>query len=74
MNKIGKIRAIKERQTPNDVVYTPLSLAKILINMADIQPTDRVLDPCMGEGVFFDNLPECRKDWCEISELKDFFD
>ena len=75
MNKIGKIRAINERKTANDVLYTPLSLATLLINMADIQPSDRVLDPCRGinEGVFFNNLPECRKDWCEISEGKDFY-
>lgn len=73
MNKIGKIRKIKERNSPNDVIYSPVSLAKLLINMADIKPTDRVLDPSKGGGVFFDNLPECRKDWCEITEGKDFF-
>ena len=74
MNKIGKIRKIKERQTANDVVYSPLSLAMKLIEMAEIQPSDHVLDPSRGGGVFFDNLPECRKDWCEITEGKDFFD
>ena len=74
MNKIGKIRKIKDRQSPNDVVYTPLSLAMKLIEMAEIQPGDRVLDCSRGGGIFFDNLPECRKDWCEIIENKDFFD
>ena len=73
MNKLGKIRKIKERDSPNDRWETPISLAKILIEMADIQKNDRVLDPSRGGGVFFDNLPECRKDWCEIDEDKDFY-
>ena len=29
-NKIGKVRQIKERPTPNDKVYTPLEVAKML--------------------------------------------
>ena len=33
-----------------------------------------MLDPCKGEGVFFDNLPDCVKDWCEVTENKDFFE
>ena len=53
MNKIGKIRKIKDRQSPNDVVYTPLSLAMKLIEMAEIQPGDRVLDCSRGGGIFF---------------------
>ena len=74
MNKLGKIRKIKERDSPNDRWETPISLAKILIEMADIQKNDHVLDPSRGGGVFFDNfLPECRKDWCEITEDKDFY-
>ena len=73
MNKIGKIRGFKERQTPNDIIYTPISLAKILINMADIQPNDKVLDPSRGTGIFFNNLSDCKKDWCEITDGKDFF-
>ena len=72
-NKLGRIRLFKERETPNDVVYTPLSLAKLLIDMADIQPSDRVLDPCRGDSIFYNNIPECIKDWCEITENKDFF-
>jgi len=74
MNKLGKIRQIKERETANDVFDTPISLAKLLIEMAEIKESDRVLDPCRGTGIFFDNLPPCRKDYCEITEGKDFFD
>ena len=44
-NKIGKVRQIKERPTPHDKVYTPLEIAKLLIEMTDIKETDTVLDP-----------------------------
>lgn len=58
----------------NDVIYTPISLAKKMIEMCDITPDMKVLDPSSGDGVFYDNLPECDKHWCEISKGKDFFD
>ena len=75
MNKIGKVRQIKERPTPHDKVYTPLEVAKMLIDMTDIKETDTVLDPSKGGGVFFDNLPPCReKHWCEIDDGVDFFE
>jgi hypothetical protein len=62
------------RKRKNDVVYTPLSLAKKMIEMCDITPDMKVLDPSVGEGVFYDNLPECTKHWCEITKGRDFFD
>jgi hypothetical protein len=64
---------IQKRETPNDVFYTPLPIAQKLIEMAEIRETDKVLDPSRGLGVFYDNLPPCSKDWCEITEDKDFF-
>ena len=64
---------VRNAQKPNDVIYTPLSVAKLMIDFCDIQSTDRVLDPSKGAGIFFDNLPECNKDYCEITEDKDFF-
>jgi hypothetical protein len=42
--------------------------------MADIKPTNKVLDPCRGDSIFYNNLPDCVKDWCEITENKDFFE
>jgi hypothetical protein len=45
-----------------------------MIEMADIQPTDWVLDPSKGDGVFYNNLPSCRKAYCEITEGKDFYE
>ena len=74
MTKLSKIRNIKEREIPNDIVFTPLAVAMKLIEMAEIKESDKVLDACKGEGVFFDNLPNCQKDYCEIVEGKDFFE
>ena len=37
-------------------------------------PDMSVLDPCRGAGVFYNNLPKCKKDWCEITEGRDFFE
>jgi hypothetical protein len=67
-------KKIQDRKTPNDVFYTPLPVVKIMVDMCDIQPDMKVLDPCKGTGNFYNNLPICDKDWCEITEGKDFFD
>ena len=69
-----KMNDIKNRKSPNDKIYTPPSVAKKMINICDISPTDKVLDPSKGKGVFYDNLPECIKSYCEIEEGLDFFD
>tara|TARA_R110000824_G_C15164904_1_gene672293 strand:+ start:555 stop:1166 length:612 start_codon:yes stop_codon:yes gene_type:complete len=61
------------KQKPNDVIFTPLKLAKLMIDFCDIQPSEKVLDPSKGKGVFFNNLPKCNKDWCEITLNRDFF-
>jgi hypothetical protein len=71
MSKIGHI--IKNRKNANDVIYTPKPLAKVMIDLCDIKPNDKVLDPSKGGGVFYDNLPDCIKDYCEIEEGIDFF-
>lgn len=67
--------SIRYRENPNDKFYTPKAIATLMIDMCDIQPGQKVLDPSKGTGVFYDNLPEhCEKDWCEIDEGRDFFD
>ena len=71
MNKIGN--SILNRETANDVIYTPKLVAELMIKMCNIKPNDKVLDPSRGGGVFYDNFPECIKDFCEITEDKDFF-
>lgn len=71
MNSIAN--KIKYRQKPNDVIFTPKHVAELMINLCDIKVDDKVLDPSRGGGVFYDNLPSCKKDWCEITEGIDFF-
>ena len=73
--KLSNVRPIKERSTANDVLFTPLPVALKLIEMTNIQRNDKVLDPCRGEGVIYNNLPSfCEKDWAEITEGRDFFE
>lgn len=67
-------RNIKNRTSANDIIYTPKPVAIKMINMCDITKNMTVLDPCRGGSIFYDNIPECKKDYCEIEEGKDFFD
>jgi len=55
----------------NDVVQTPLPLARQLVE--HFRPEGRVLEPCRGEGNIFRYLPADAA-WCEISEGRDFLD
>jgi len=55
-----------------DIVMTPVYLAKNIIE--HYKPTGFILDPCRGEGVFYDNYDTDNKDWCEIDEGKDFLE
>lgn len=77
-NKFGRGKGFtaKDPQPPNDLVSTPLAMAKKVIDLFASQIPDgsTILDPCMGEGVFYDNYPiQCKKEWCEIEKGKDFF-
>lgn len=54
----------------DDVVMTPVTLAKALVS--HFKPNGKGLEPCCGNGnilQFLDNA-----DWCEIGLGKDFFD
>lgn len=53
------------------MVYTPRSLAKRIID--HFNPCGVVLDPCMGDGAFYDQIESETKDWCEIAKGVDFF-
>jgi hypothetical protein len=55
----------------NDVVFTPKWLAKEICSMFPIK--GKVLEPCKGEGVFLEFLPQ-NTDWCEITEGRNFYD
>ena len=63
---------------PNDMVMTPRHIAKQMIDFytEEYDMSECVLlDPCRGTGAFYDQYPDyCRKDWCEITEGRDFFD
>jgi hypothetical protein len=73
--KLNTVRSIKERSRPNDILFTPLPVALKLIEMTNIQRNEKLLDPCRGEGVIYNNLPTfCEKDWAEITEGHDFFE
>lgn len=56
----------------SDKVYTPVDIAKYIIE--HFKPEGKVLDPCRGPGVFYNNFPDCEKYYCELDEGIDFFD
>ena len=55
----------------NDVVLTPFPLAKRIIDHFHL--SGKVLDPCKGIGAFYDQIDSQDKNWCEITEGRDFF-
>ena len=62
---------------PNDMVTTPRHIAKQMIDFynSSLPPGTTILDPCRGDGAFYDQYYDwCMKDWCEITEGRDFFD
>lgn len=56
---------------PADVVYTPNEISLGIIK--HLNPSGRCLDPCRGDGSFYNHLP-IGSEYCEIAEGIDFFD
>jgi len=56
---------------PADIVYTPTYVSENIVRW--LNPKGKCLDPCMGDGAFYNYLPEDNRDYCEIREGKDFF-
>ena len=56
---------------PSDIVYTPIFVSKNIIQT--LNPKGFLLDPCKGDGAFYNYFPDTKKDYCEITEGKDFF-
>lgn len=56
--------------TVSDCHATPPKLAEDIVNF--FKPAGRCLDPCRGNGVFYDLLPP-GADWCEITQNRDFY-
>tara|TARA_R110000751_G_scaffold252774_1_gene352411 strand:- start:1 stop:543 length:543 start_codon:yes stop_codon:yes gene_type:complete len=55
------------------IVMTKPSMAKYLIDGIEFIPGEKVIEPCKGDGAFYDNLPDnVETDWCEINDGKDF--
>ena len=69
---VGRVSTPKERKkTPNDVIMTKDDTAKWILDY--FKPTGKFLEPCRGTGSFYNNY-EGEKDFCEITEGKDFLD
>ena len=65
--------APKTNNPAQDVVMTPPALAAAIVQ--HFSPTGVILDPCRGDGAFFDAFPEhLQAEWCEIQQGRDFMD
>ena len=72
---LEQISKIKKRKESNDIFYTPLQLTLDCIKLNKFEEGDLVLDATAGKKVFYDNYPDfVKKDWCEITDNKDFFE
>ena len=63
----------------NDVVFTPDYLVDLcldwLSNKDYFKSAKSILDPCCGNGAFFNKFPDSKnKFWCEITKGADFFE
>lgn len=65
---------IKKRDTPKDVFYTPPTAVASHLQLIEGLSGERWLDPFKGKGAYFDAFPTQNKDWCEITEGRDFFE
>lgn len=76
MTFVTKSNGKNYNYNPNDNIMTPRHIAKRIIDNLPIGALDKVLDPFRGTGAFYDQFPEtlCGKDWCEITDGRDFFD
>lgn len=61
----------KKNSAEKDIVYTPRYLARKVVT--HFMPSGRVLEPCYGNGAFYDVFPQhTKRYWCEIAMGKDF--
>ena len=62
---------VPKSNTPEkDLVMTPHWLALDILN--HFQVSGSYLDPCKGDGAFYDQCSVQTKDWCELSLGRDF--
>lgn len=73
-NKFGYGKGLRTGKKANDKIYTPLNVAKRIIDLFHFNDDDLILDPFMGQGAFYNQYPDyVNKEWCEIDNGKDFF-
>jgi hypothetical protein len=65
-------RLVPRKNAPNaDRVYTPRELAAKIIQRLPL--SGDVLDPCKGDGTFYDQFPKgVESHWCELDDGRDF--
>jgi len=71
MSSVG--HSIKKRDKANDVFYTPATAVASHLEVIEALPGDKWFDPFKGKGAYYDAFPTQNKDWCEITDGKDFF-
>lgn len=63
----------KKNLSEADKVFTPRQLAAQIIDQLPL--AGNVLDPCRGDGAFYDQLASnVLKHWCELDDGRDFFE
>tara|TARA_R110000787_G_C13186624_1_gene422489 strand:- start:46 stop:585 length:540 start_codon:yes stop_codon:yes gene_type:complete len=57
-----------------DIVMTKPEMAQYLVSTIDFKDDDIVMEPCLGNGAFYDSFPvsEYNKVWCEINRGIDY--
>jgi hypothetical protein len=69
---MAQLSLLPQAKTPKDIVFTNAEVALDIIY--HFKPSGSLLDPCRGQGSFYDNFPSnTRRAYCEISEGKDFY-
>ena len=64
--------AEKVKKDPTIVMTNPL-MAEYLLKRIGFEENDIVLEPCLGDGAFYDNFPKNTiNKWCEINKGVDF--
>lgn len=63
----------KGNDAEQDLVFTPKKLAATIINHFEPEMCGVILDPCRGDGAFYNQFPKhLDHRWCEIEQGRDF--
>lgn len=61
---------LPEIEVVSDIVDTPRDVALSIVRW--LKPSGICLDPCRGDGAFYNILPNA--DWCELKDGRDFYE